>query len=626
MTLFGALRSGVSGLYTQGQALGTISDNIANVNTVGYKTKRIRFSTVVSQNGNAEVFSPGGVTQVTRNEIGSQGLIQGGQAPTDLAIQGNGFFAVTNSLTLNRTTGKYEISGGIFFTRAGEFRTDGDGNLRNAQGNYLVGYPPDPNLAGQFQQTNIVSDFVGINAGAQTSPPIPTSNIRVSGNLNTNVAPGSSAKVTVPLYDKLGVQRNVEITYTRTAEITNTWNATARILPETVNTQPTNDKLKPNLRIGGLRFATGDGKGTDLTATGDTLQSPKSFEITLAFDEKLNQTALPVASHFSIGHFGADTNNVPNYGIAANAPQISSVSIDGRTVTIKGTVRSLNGYRALTGQNFVNTAAATVTGNPNNVNIIYTPPAGSAPILQDVNGNAVSPRGTAINLDTTLNSHRTNKIRAAAGAFDLGKLTFENGIIKNFEKAEDGLEQPDGTINMGATISYFNGSNDTENVKLLFDFGTSGQTDGLTQFGTSSSGSANPSDNFTINSLTQNGRTFGTLTSVQVSENGVLNAAFDNGENRSLSQIPVVTFNSPNTLEELTGNIFRPTATSGSPIPHVAGSGGAGLVQSNAVEASTVDIAFEFTELITTQRAYAANTRIITTADNLLQELLQTVR
>ena len=616
MTLFGALRSGVSGLFTQGQALGTISDNIANVNTVGYKTKRIRFSTVVSQNGNSEVFSPGGVTQIARNEISAQGLIQGGQSPTDLAIQGNGFFAVTNSLSHNRTSGRYEINGATFYTRAGEFRTDGNGNLRNSQGNYLVGYPPDPNNAGSFVQSNIVSDFVGINAGAQTSPPVPTSEVRVSGNLNTNVAAGGTATVTIPLFDRLGIQRNVEITYTRTTEVNDIWDATARVLPETVNRQPNNDTLRPNLRIGALSLPAKATRDVSVTTVGgNTLNNPIEFEITLAFDEELNEASIPPTGAFGFANItGGPAGNtaLPAAG-GATATTFDSVEVSGRLVTIKGEIKDLRDYNLMSG----------INAQGQNIQLTYQP-TGSVPKLQDLNGNEIADATAASPFDVTLNEYEGSRVRAAAGTFNLGRIEFQNGLLRNITPA-DGLVQPTGTQHIETTLSFFNGSGDAENVPLSFDFGTQGQSDGLSQFGASGD-TASSTDNFTINSITQNGRTFGTLVSVQVSENGTVTAAFDNGENRDLAQVPVVTFNSPNDLEELTGNIYRPTPTSGSAIPHIAGSGGAGRVQSNSVEASTVDIAFEFTELITTQRAYAANTRIITTADNLLQELLTTVR
>ena len=141
MSIFGGLRSGVSGLFAQSQSMAMISDNIANVNTVGYKVNRARFSTLVTTQGSESAFASGGVQSSVGREINAQGLLAASTASTDIAISGNGFFAVTDGLTFNTTTGVYEPTGDIFYTRAGEFRADKDGNLVNTAGFYLMGFP-----------------------------------------------------------------------------------------------------------------------------------------------------------------------------------------------------------------------------------------------------------------------------------------------------------------------------------------------------------------------------------------------------------------------------------------------------------------------------------------------------
>ncbi|HEX6142837.1 MAG TPA: flagellar hook-basal body complex protein, partial [Geminicoccaceae bacterium] len=88
MSLFGSLFSGVSGLTAQSQAMGMISDNVSNVNTVAYKGATARFSTLVTRSAASATFSPGGVRAGTAYEIGEQGLIQGSNSPTDVAIDG----------------------------------------------------------------------------------------------------------------------------------------------------------------------------------------------------------------------------------------------------------------------------------------------------------------------------------------------------------------------------------------------------------------------------------------------------------------------------------------------------------------------------------------------------------
>ena len=113
---------------------------------------------------------------------------------------------------------------------------------------------------------------------------------------------------------------------------------------------------------------------------------------------------------------------------------------------------------------------------------------------------------------------------------------------------------------------------------------------------------------------------------MSVAEDGVVTAQFDNGELRIISQVPIVTFANVNELTEETGNVYKQNAESGTGLIKTANSGGAGLIQANALESSTVDLADEFTRMIMTQRAFSANTRMITTGDEMLEELVRSVR
>ena len=131
---------------------------------------------------------------------------------------------------------------------------------------------------------------------------------------------------------------------------------------------------------------------------------------------------------------------------------------------------------------------------------------------------------------------------------------------------------------------------------------------------------------FTPNFIDQDGRQFGSITGVSVADDGIVTAQFDNGELRVISQVPIVTFGNPNELTEETGNVYAQNAESGSALIKTANSGGAGLIQANALESSTVDLADEFTRMIMTQRAFSANTRMITTGDEMLEELVRSVR
>ena len=97
MSLFGSLSSGVSGLTAQASAMGAISDNITNVNTIGYKSTKVNFQTLVTKQTSSTLFSPGGVQSRPRQDTSIQGLLQSSTSQTDISISGQGFFVVNEA-------------------------------------------------------------------------------------------------------------------------------------------------------------------------------------------------------------------------------------------------------------------------------------------------------------------------------------------------------------------------------------------------------------------------------------------------------------------------------------------------------------------------------------------------
>ena len=147
--------------------------------------------------------------------------------------------------------------------------------------------------------------------------------------------------------------------------------------------------------------------------------------------------------------------------------------------------------------------------------------------------------------------------------------------------------------------------------QITLDFGTIDEADGMTQFGAE----------FTPIFISQDGSRFGTFAGVTIDVDGLVTALFDNGEIRPVFQIPVATFVNPVQLEGRTGNVFNQTEFSGDNTLRVADTGPAGQVVQASLEASTVDIGEEFTKMIIVQRAFSAATKIISTADEMLEEL-----
>jgi len=139
-------------------------------------------------------------------------------------------------------------------------------------------------------------------------------------------------------------------------------------------------------------------------------------------------------------------------------------------------------------------------------------------------------------------------------------------------------------------------------------------TGALTQFA-SSSGAA------TINGITQNGFAAGQLQSVAVNNSGIVVGTFSNGQNIDLASVTLSHFNGTNYLKALDGGAYEATDLSGPPII-----GASGTISGSSLEGSNTDIADEFTKLIVTQQAYSANTKVITTANEMVQDLLNVLR
>jgi len=237
------------------------------------------------------------------------------------------------------------------------------------------------------------------------------------------------------------------------------------------------------------------------------------------------------------------------------------------------------------------------------------------------------------NVSGTANASAT--YTSAGGTSTAVSGTVTNTFAFNTTSTENGYIVPAVRFNSDGTPKYFNvdsveiqwanGAEDMEetvkngqNVDLRIDlfFGNTSTADGLTHL----------SGDFAANYITQDGAKFGNFAGVSIGSDGIVTALFDNGETRPVAQIPLATFVNPNGMEARTGNTWIETDNSGQPTVRTAGSGGAGTINSASLEASTVDLGTEFTNMITTQRAYSAAAKVITSADEMLDELVRIKR
>jgi len=239
MSIYTALRAGVSGLTANSSALAVISDNIANVNTVGYKRSGVDFSALVNAQNSNTTYNAGGVLPLTRQQISLQGSLEQSRSTTDLAISGDGFFIVSpNNQQLSN-------GGSVLFTRAGSFTIDANGYMVNAQGLFLQGWPVNSDGSVVSSPTSL-SAIEPINISGVGGLAEPTGNVGINANLNSDQASyagaytaGDMATGTVTpqfessleVFDSLGAPRSIAFGFLKTGP--NTWQVEAYARPNT---------------------------------------------------------------------------------------------------------------------------------------------------------------------------------------------------------------------------------------------------------------------------------------------------------------------------------------------------------------------------------------------------------
>lgn len=418
MSLYSAFYASLSGLSSNANALGVIGNNLANLNTTGYKSSTASFEDMFNAalggsgtQGNGNPMQIGmGANLGSISQDFSQGSPQASGTVTNMALQGSGFF------TLRSTAGT------SLYTRAGNFTVDKNGYLVDPSGNSVMGW----NAVGGTVTANSTPVPIFVNPGA-TSPPVATSTVGNTTNLDATAATNTTFTTPIAIYDSLGESHNLQITYTKTA-------------------------------------------------------NPGEWSC--------------------------------------------AVTTDG---------------------------GATVSGYPS---------ASSNLIQFDSAGKLISP-----------------------------------------------------TTNPTLTISTWP-SGATSPANFTVDIFNASGTSNLTSYSSPSATTA----------TTQNGYAAGSVASMAVDQTGTLVGTFTNGQTMPLAQVAVTTFANANGLQKQGENSYTMTLASGAPVVGAAASGGRGSVLGANLESSNVDVATEFTKLIVNQNGYQANSRVITTANTLLQTVIGLVQ
>lgn len=543
MSLFGSLSAGVAGLLVQGENMSVISDNLANVNTIGYKTNRALFKQLVTSSGiSGTSFNAGGVGTDIQKSQKSQGALQSTQSSTDLALSGNGLFTVTDSSAITSDTA-------YFYSRAGAFVENNEGFLVTPSGHYLQGWQTDS--VGEIQN---IQDVQSVELQSVSSSASPTTVLNLGANLTSTelvhsydttgtLAADLAAIVATPtgadfvtdarLFDSQGAARDISIAFTKRAN--NFWDWA--MYTDGSNIVAGTSGTNTSIGTGTVRFnANGSLKlATGTSVTADWEGGVADGNITMNFGDYTGGfvfDALPAGLQFTddVLDLSLDENNanapattLGNYAIAslgANVLQLTEP--DGSVFT------------------------ATVPGTATNRSVEF--------------GNGVTITLSDTWVDPGAGAIGTAVISAQTAALDLGR-----------------------------------------------------GTDGFVQFASA----------YNTSFVTQDGFGSGTLSAVTVDEEGFVIGNFTNGEAKKLWKLAISVFQDPNSMESVSNNLLRETDGSGRPLYKEAGVGGTASIVSGSLEASTVDISGEFSKMIVSQRAFQASSSIITTADQMLNELLQ---
>ncbi|UKV15410.1 flagellar hook-basal body complex protein [Thalassospiraceae bacterium SW-3-3] len=569
MSLFGAMISGVSGLNAQSQNLGVISDNISNLNTIGYKGTIGRFSTLVTESATDTRYTPGGVRFHPTALISKQGLLQATSSNTAAAISGDGFFIV-------RDTAAPGTNDELFFTRAGDFKPDDDGFLRNTAGYYVQGWATDRdgqllNRNGVVTSSNssAVTDLQVLDINSILTAAASTTTIEFGANLNsdeTALTGGTNVSTTLGVDGTAALAGQAGIAAGDSFDIT--YNGTTTTI--TINAGETLADIAAEISA-----VTGVTATATATGTNDTLTITGSFADQDVVITNNNNT--PLTALGFTGPFPATLTATYNGGDLASGATAENNSMP---VTI---------YDSLGSAHTVNLQVLKLGQNRWAFELIGTTGTGELDAATHPNGLIQS-----------------------------GIMTFDgSGNLQTFtDDAGTSL------VDQDISATWTNGS---ANSAFTLDFGTLGLGNGITQFAAGSDANGNLVE-YTTHFINQNGAQAGTMVNYAFTEEGFLQVEFANGVKRPVYKLAIATFEAPDEMENHTGNVYRQTRESGDYLLREPGLNGAGNVVASALEGSNVDLGEEFTNMIITQRAYSANTKTITTTDEMLDELIRIKR
>ena len=664
---------GLSGIQVHQTRTNVVADNLANINTTGFKSRRANFQDMLAQTFREATGPEAGVSGTNPTQVGTgvriksidtnfaQGSIQATGRQTDLAIEGDGFFILGSGA--NR-----------FYTRDGAFAFDALGRLINPNNGMTVqGNVAD--ATGNFgATTGLVNVQVDLN---QEIPGVSTSRVNLSGNIdpgpvsslttgtefyNTSVltaaAPPTSTaaeKVEILINTSEGLISGIismpVATYSDVTKYVDALNAAiagnerlaGNVIAQVDPTTSTSVQLRTT--FGGTDVQLGM---ADLSATGAAVASlgftgagtpPSSIA------GKPNVQAGAVSTVAVKADILNDLAQVGSFLSSGDLLRFSGTRSDGTTYT--GTFTFDPGGAGATNtalQDFTNVVAAAFGDN---VDAAASGLDATGKIrLVDTDGNTVTGWTINITLEDADTGHSSGLIGASGlSQHKISTTVFDsqgrshtmnvtlsetpvanrwtyNVSIDNQPPAKAGsgtaVFDEDGSVRSFVPVegegTFLEFTPDGGVLPMQVDFTGISVADrginGLTQF-------AAPS---TADVVDQNGRSSGRLDNLFIRTDGVIEGRFTNGETLALARVNLANFDNPGGLRRVGGNLYSETENTGSPLVEIATKTIESQIVAEAVELSNVDLAQELVDLIISQRGFQANARVVTTTDQILAE------
>ncbi|MBN2271156.1 MAG: flagellar hook-basal body complex protein [Sedimentisphaerales bacterium] len=561
-----ALSAGVTGLQAHQQMLDVAGNNLANVNTTGFKASRITFSELLSQTIKKASQPTSTVGGTNPQQIGSgvgvsgispnmtQGNIVNTGNSLDLAIEGEGYFVLSD--------GSSNV-----YTRAGAFAVDADSNLVDPSTGYLV------------QRIGSVGESDGFQTGGDSNVKVPydvaiaasaTSEVVLAGNLSSS-----------DTFDTTQTQRlssNIALTTSSgTAADSTTLVSALDQFSGSFGTTDTDGKL----------YVTG--YQPDGTAVADTTGLDVSATTTLGDVLSYIESQLGASNVTASVSNGKIVVTDDTAGYSRSDISVSYTSSSDGTDSL-----TLPAYFEL----------STVGGEEvQNVNIT----------VYDNLGGTHTLSGAFVRTDTA----NTWDMVLTSITGDVSAITPDNRRIEGIEFGTDGSYAGLDTTTGDTAEFVVTFAHDASNPQTIsMSLGTAGQLNGLTQFAADSTAVAQE----------QNGYEAGRLSTVSIDNSGTLIGTFSNGIKKEIATIQIALFQNASGLEGVGSGYFIPSANSGEAVATQAMTGGAGTIHGGSLEKSNADVASEFVSMIQAQNGFQANARTITVANDILNELTGLIR